>query len=66
MRTKEPQQIGRVIELLPSVQCKVQIGDQIIRCYLSGRMKLNRIKVMPGDRVSVVVSGAIGRIERRL
>lgn len=66
MRSNEPQQIGRVIETLPSLQYRVQIGDKIIRCHAAGKMVMNKIRVIVGDRVSVLVSGEIGRITRRL
>lgn len=60
---------GRVIEALPSVTFKVALeGGKEVRAQLSGKMKLNWIKVNPGDRVAVVLSpdGSIGRIVRRL
>ncbi len=66
MKSNEPQQVGEVVEALPSLQYKVRIGEKTIRCYVAGKMVMNKIRVMPGDRVSVVVSGEIGRITRRL
>lgn len=46
--------IGKVEELLPSAKFKIKLenGHQIIG-HLSGKMRLNRIKLLPGDRVKV-------------
>ncbi len=45
---------GEVIELLPAAQFKIKLdsGQDIIG-YLSGKMRLNKIKLLPGDRVVV-------------
>lgn len=66
MKSIEPTEEGIVIEALPALQFKVELRDgRMIRCYLAGRMKLNHIRVIAGDRVAVLVSGEIGRITRR-
>ncbi|MEK7451385.1 MAG: translation initiation factor IF-1 [Patescibacteria group bacterium] len=60
---------GVVIEALPSTTFKVMIADEKeIVVYLSGKMRLHRIKVLPGDRVLIELSpdGAKGRIIRRI
>ena len=48
---------GKVIEALPNTQFRVEIENQedkqVILCYLAGKMRMYRIKVMPGDRVKV-------------
>lgn len=67
MKDKNNLQTGVVIEVLPASAFKVQLPDcRIIRAHLSGKMKINHITVMLQDRVSVFVSGELGRIERRL
>ena len=40
----------------------------LILAYLAGKMRLHRIRVLPGDRVSLEMSpdGGRGRINRRL
>ena len=45
---------GIVQELLPSTRFRVQLenGHEII-AYLSGKMRLNRIRLLPGDAVKV-------------
>lgn len=61
--------IGTVIEALPDTNFRVQLEDgRDILCYLAGKMRLNYIKVMLGDKVSLELSpdGKRGRIIRRL
>ena len=46
--------IGQVIEALPNTMFRVKLADEkIILCHLSGRMRINYIKIMPGDKVRV-------------
>ncbi len=48
---------GRVEELLPSTTFRVKLDDdREILAYLSGKMRLYRIKIIPGDRVRVEMS----------
>lgn len=60
---------GMVIESLPATTFKVRLesGDEIL-AYLSGKMRLNYIKILPGDRVLLELSpdGKRGRIVRRM
>jgi len=45
---------GKVIKALPSTHFKVELDDgKEIIAHLSGKMRLYRIKVLPGDRVTV-------------
>ena len=56
---------GSVIEALPDTKFKVRLNDgREILAYLAGRMRMNYIKVMIGDKVTVEVSpdGTKGRI----
>ncbi len=60
---------GIVIEALPSAFFRVKISDnEEVLVYPSGKMRLYFIKVLPGDRVLVELSGdrKRGRIIRRL
>lgn len=60
---------GVVIEALPSTTFKVRLKDDSeVLAYLSGKMRLNYIKVLPGDRVLLELSpdGKRGRIMKRL
>lgn len=48
---------GEVIENLPNTQFRVRLGSgQEIIAHLSGRMRIHRIRIMPGDRVKVALS----------
>ncbi len=45
---------GVVLEALPSVNFKVKLDDgQEILAHLSGKMRVNRIRILAGDRVTV-------------
>ena len=59
---------GTVIEALPGTTFKVQLEDgHEVLAYLAGKMRLNYIKVMIGDKVALELSpdGARGRITFR-
>lgn len=61
---------GEVTENLANTQFRVKLstGHEII-AHLSGKMRVNRIRVMPGDRVKVAMSPydlSKGRITLRL
>lgn len=51
---------GQVIENLPNTLFRVQLeknyGEKMILCYLSGKMRKNYIKILPGDRVRIEVT----------
>lgn len=61
---------GKVIEALPDLSFKVELEDKrIVLAYLSGKMKINFIKLIPGDEVMVEISPydkTRGRIIKRL
>ncbi|MFZ6035057.1 MAG: translation initiation factor IF-1 [Patescibacteria group bacterium] len=44
---------GEVIENLPNTLFRVKLfnSEKIILCYLSGKMRKNYIKILPGDKV---------------
>lgn len=48
---------GEVIELLPAAAFKVMTenGNEILT-HLSGKMRMNRIKLLPGDKVKIEIS----------
>ena len=61
--------LGTVIEALPNAFFRVQMDDgSEILAYLAGKMRIYRIKVLVGDRVSVQCSPGDnkGRIVQRL
>jgi len=46
--------VGNVDELLPNAQFRVRLENgHEIRAHLSGRMRMNKISILPGDRVTV-------------
>ena len=48
---------GRVIEALPNAFFKVALDDgKEIMGFLSGKMRLNRITILPGDKVTLEMS----------
>lgn len=60
---------GVVTEALPSTLFRVMMDDQKeILAYLSGKMRMHRIKILIGDQVEVVLDpyGGKGRIVKRL
>lgn len=67
---------GIVTEALPSTLFRVKIEDKTeekaeereILAYLSGKMRMHRIKVLIGDSVEIVLDpyGGKGRIVKRL
>jgi len=62
---------GQVVEALPGLQFRVELEDQDreILAHLSGKMKMYRIRVVPGDTVRIEMpdeSSERGRIVRRL
>lgn len=60
---------GVVIEALPNATFRIEKEDGgEIRAYVSGRMKMNRIRVIVGDKVEYVVDqqGPNNRIIKRL
>ena len=70
MTDKERQEIsvGMITEALPNAFFRVKLKEAEVLAYLSGKMRIHRIKVMIGDSVEVVLDpyGGKGRIVRRL
>ena len=45
---------GLVKEALPNTLFRVELKDgSLILCHLSGKMRMNFIKILPGDRVKL-------------
>ena len=66
---------GKVVESLPNAVFRVQIDgvkegkEQEILAHISGKLRINRIRILPGDRVRVELTPydlTRGRITRRL
>jgi translation initiation factor IF-1 len=82
MRQDLPAKEGVVMEALPGLMFRVKMSgapsrdatrgesapDELVLAHLAGRMKMNNIRVLAGDRVLMEMSpdGRRGRIVRRL
>jgi len=62
--------IGTVTEALPDTLFRVTLEgtDTVLLAYLAGKMRMNRIRVLVGDRVELTQDkyGGRARITRRL
>ena len=48
---------GVVLEKLPNAMFKVEIeGGHVILAHISGKLRMNYIKILPGDKVTLAVS----------
>lgn len=61
---------GEVLELMPAASFKVALenGHEIL-AHLSGKMRMNKIRILPGDKVKIQISPydlTKGRITYRL
>ncbi|MFA6250935.1 MAG: translation initiation factor IF-1 [Candidatus Shapirobacteria bacterium] len=66
--SNEPQLKGLVIEVLPNTLFRVKLQDgREILAHLAGKLRINHIRIMAGDQVSIVISpdGDKGRIVYR-
>lgn len=56
-KDKNLQKRGRVMEALPSANFLVKLDDgRDVLCHLSGKIRINRIKILPGDLVTIEMS----------
>ncbi|MEG1710494.1 MAG: translation initiation factor IF-1 [Clostridia bacterium] len=48
---------GVVVEALPNANFKVKLSNEhIVTAYISGKLRLNYIKILPGDTVKLELS----------
>ena len=48
---------GTVVEALPNANFKVKLSnDVVITAHISGKLRMNYIKILPGDKVKIEVS----------
>jgi translation initiation factor IF-1 len=48
---------GTIVEALPNASFKVKLSNgHIITAYISGKLRMNYIKIIPGDSVKLVMS----------
>ncbi|MDR0822186.1 MAG: translation initiation factor IF-1 [Endomicrobium sp.] len=48
---------GKILEALPNAMFKVEIeGGHIVLGHICGKMRMNYIKILPGDKVKMELS----------
>lgn len=48
---------GTIIETLPNAMFRVELeNSQVILAYVSGKMRMHFIKILPGDKVTIELS----------
>ena len=48
---------GKVLEALPNAQFKVELPNgHVILAHISGKLRMNFIRILPGDKVTVELS----------
>ena len=48
---------GVVVEKLPNAMFKVELENgHIVLAHISGKLRMNYIKILPGDKVTLVLS----------
>lgn len=48
---------GTVVEALPNAQFKVKLPNgAIVLAHISGKLRMNYIRILPGDKVTIEVS----------
>ena len=48
---------GVVVEALPNATFKVKLpNEHIVTAHISGKLRMNYIRILPGDRVTVEIS----------
>jgi translation initiation factor IF-1 len=48
---------GRVLEVLPNTQFIVKLdNDHQVKAHVSGKIRMNNIRILPGDRVTIEIS----------
>ena len=57
---------GQVIERLPNAMLKIRYEDKEYLCYISGKMRLNKIQVLVGDWVLVKLDPYGGKTTNRI
>ncbi len=48
---------GKVLEVLPNTQFKIELENgHIVLGHVSGKIRMNNIRILPGDKVTVELS----------
>ena len=69
-KSADLERMGTIVESLPNIMFRVKLdeGGEELLSYLSGKMRLHRIRVLVGDRVLLELEpyGGKARIIKRL
>ena len=56
-KTDEIEMEGTVLEKLPNAMFQVELENGLkVLAHISGKLRMNYIKILPGDKVTVVLS----------
>jgi translation initiation factor IF-1 len=45
---------GKVLDALPNTMFRVKLENgHVVLCHISGKMRMNYIRILPGDKVTV-------------
>ena len=48
---------GKVLEIIPGGKIKVELENgHMIEAYVSGKIRMNYIRILPGDKVTMEIS----------
>ena len=48
---------GRIVETLPNAKFRVKLANEhLVLAHLSGKMRMNFIRILPGDKVALELS----------
>ena len=48
---------GKVVDIIPGGKFKVELdGGHIVEAHVSGKMRVNNIRILPGDKVVIELS----------
>ncbi len=48
---------GKVLESLPNAMFRVELENKhVLLAHISGKMRMNYIRILPGDKVTVEIS----------
>ncbi|MDT8446239.1 MAG: translation initiation factor IF-1 [bacterium] len=48
---------GKVLEALPNAMFRVELENKhVLLAHISGKMRMNYIRILPGDKVTVEIS----------
>ncbi|MFN0049957.1 MAG: translation initiation factor IF-1 [Cytophagales bacterium] len=51
------EQDGKILEALSNAMFRVELGNgHEVICHISGKMRMNYIKILPGDKVKLEMS----------